>query len=62
MTHYYDYYTHKFNCPDTPNPYKAPPKTYKPSKAGQKKYVSNEILEHTQDNKKGGNNSAKTDT
>ena len=37
MTHYYDYYTHKFNCPDTPNPHKAPPKHYAPSKAGGKR-------------------------
>lgn len=37
MTHYYDYYNHKFNSPDTPNPFKAPPEKYEPSKAGKGK-------------------------
>lgn len=57
MTHYYDYYNHKFNSPNTPNPHKAPPKTYKQSQAGRKK-------EHTQDTTpqtiKGGNKNGKT--
>lgn len=35
MTHYYDYYNHKFNSPDSFNPYKAPPEKYEPSKAGK---------------------------
>ena len=66
MTNYYDYYTHKFYYPDTPNPFKAPPKTYKPSQAGRKKNISNEILEHTQNVmsqiEKGDNDNGKTDT
>ena len=41
MTHYYDYYNHKFNSPDTPNPFKAPPETYKPSQAGKNLCGSN---------------------
>lgn len=42
MTHYYDYYNHKFNSPGTPNPYKAPPKTYMPSQAGKGEKICGE--------------------
>lgn len=34
MTHYYDYYNHKFNSPDKENPFKEPPTKFEPSKAG----------------------------
>lgn len=57
MTHYYDYYNHKLNFPDKPNPYKAPPKHYAPSKAGSKKSTDNVTIAG-----KEADSSAKTDT
>ena len=36
MTHYYDYYNHKINSPDSENPFKEPPAKFEPSQAGKR--------------------------
>lgn len=50
MTHYYDYYNHKFNSSDTPNPFKAPPEKYEPSKVGTLTYTNDNVPEFWRDN------------